>query len=223
MPTPSRSAGPRSSTGSTGWCSPAASRRRSRALLRRVRAAASRCASGSRDGLPVYGSCAGMILLADDGPRHAARTTRASAGSTSWCAATRSAARSTRSRPTSTSTGIEGDPVRAVFIRAPWVESVGAGGRGARARVDQRVRPPVGSSPSVRAPLLATSFHPELTGDLRVHRFFVDLVRESDGPHERPLQVGDHQAQEGRRRRQAQQAVREADQEHRGRGTHRRR
>jgi 5'-phosphate synthase pdxT subunit len=68
------------------------------------------------------------------------------------------------------------DPVHAVFIRAPWVESVGesvqvlgtvASGQAAGRIVAVR-----------QGHLLATSFHPELTGDTRVHRYFVEMVRE---------------------------------------------
>ena len=64
--------------------------------------------------------------------------------------------------------------MHAVFIRAPWVESVGDGVE-VLARVERRSRPTVGSSPSAqgRRTLLATSFHPELTGDARVHELFV--------------------------------------------------
>ena len=64
------------------------------------------------------------------------------------------------------------EPVHAVFIRAPWVERVGEG-------VEVLAREPGGHPVAVRqGRLLATSFHPELTGDARVHGLFVDLVRE---------------------------------------------
>jgi 5'-phosphate synthase pdxT subunit len=71
--------------------------------------------------------------------------------------------------------GLAGDPLRAVFIRAPWVQEVGpeataighvAGGAHAGKVVAVR-----------QENRLATSFHPELTGDTRVHGLFVDLVR----------------------------------------------
>jgi 5'-phosphate synthase pdxT subunit len=71
--------------------------------------------------------------------------------------------------------GVEGPPVRAVFIRAPWVEHVGPdvdvlaqveGGAAAGRIVAVR-----------QGNLLATSFHPEITGDTRVHRYFVEMVR----------------------------------------------
>ncbi len=76
---------------------------------------------------------------------------------------------------------IEGGPFHAVFIRAPWVETVGPD-----VRVLGRARPTgasggediAGRIVAVRqGNLLATSFHPELTGDLRIHHYFVDMVR----------------------------------------------
>ncbi len=66
--------------------------------------------------------------------------------------------------------GIGGGPMRAIFIRAPWVESIGDGVE-VLAAVDDRVV-------AVRqGALLATSFHPELTGDLRLHEYFLQLAR----------------------------------------------
>ena len=67
-------------------------------------------------------------------------------------------------------------PVHAVFIRAPWVEAVGE-----QVEVLGRVSsgPAAGRIVAVRqGQLLATSFHPELTGDTRVHQYFVEMVRE---------------------------------------------
>jgi 5'-phosphate synthase pdxT subunit len=65
--------------------------------------------------------------------------------------------------------------VHAVFIRAPWVEEVGPDVQ-VLARVEDG--PAVGRIVAVRqGPLLATSFHPEVGDDLRLHRLFVDLVR----------------------------------------------
>ena len=64
--------------------------------------------------------------------------------------------------------------MHAVFIRAPWVEEVGAGVE-VLARVDHG--PAAGRIVAVRqGQLMATSFHPEVGGDSRVHRLFVDLV-----------------------------------------------
>jgi 5'-phosphate synthase pdxT subunit len=70
--------------------------------------------------------------------------------------------------------GITEPAVRAVFIRAPWVESVGASVEVLAEITDAKgLKHPV----AVRSGhLLATSFHPELTGDNRVHRFFVENI-----------------------------------------------
>jgi 5'-phosphate synthase pdxT subunit len=73
--------------------------------------------------------------------------------------------------------GIDGAPLTAVFIRAPWVEEVGP-----QAQVLARVEagPATGRIVGIRQRhLLATSFHPELTGDTRVHEYFVDMVRKT--------------------------------------------
>jgi 5'-phosphate synthase pdxT subunit len=71
--------------------------------------------------------------------------------------------------------GIEGGTVHAVFIRAPWVEDVGDDVE-VLGRVEEGAA--AGRIVAVRqGGLLATSFHPELTGDLRVHRLFVEMVR----------------------------------------------
>ncbi len=82
----------------------------------------------------------------------------------------RSAGRSRRSRPISTSS-VQDTPVRAVFIRAPWVEAVGPGVE-VLAEVDGR---PVFAR---EGRFLVAAFHPELTDDTRVHRQFLELVRE---------------------------------------------
>ena len=71
--------------------------------------------------------------------------------------------------------GLDGGPMHAVFIRAPWVEEAGEGvqvlGRVVGGHADGRIV-------AVRqGNLVATSFHPELTGDRRVHAMFADIVR----------------------------------------------
>ena len=69
-----------------------------------------------------------------------------------------------------------GEPVRAVFIRAPWVEDAGESVQ-VLARVEHG--PAAGRIVAARqGDLLVTSFHPEVTGDHRVHQFFVDIVRQ---------------------------------------------
>jgi len=76
--------------------------------------------------------------------------------------------------------GIEGAPLHAVFIRAPWVESTGEGvevlARVVGGPADGRV---VAVRGGAGGQLLATSFHPELTGDARVHELFLKMVKEN--------------------------------------------
>lgn len=126
-------------------------------------------------GLPVYGSCAGMILLADrvdSGGSPLAGTI----GGIDMTVRRNAFGRQVDSFEEDLDIdGIEGRPVRAVFIRAPWVRDVGPA-----ARVIGRV---VGGAHAGRivavrqANLLATSFHPELTGDGRIHEYFCEMVR----------------------------------------------
>jgi pyridoxal 5'-phosphate synthase pdxT subunit len=123
-----------------------------------------------KTGLPAYGSCAGMILLADrieDG-----LPDQPTIGGMDITVRRNAFGRQVDSfEELVTITGIDGPPLRGVFIRAPWVESVGSEVE-VLGRADGRIV-------AVRqGSLLATSFHPELTGDQRVHELFVGLVRE---------------------------------------------
>ena len=127
-----------------------------------------------RGGLPVYGSCAGMILLADqvlDG-----RPGQPTVGGLDVVVRRNAFGRQVESFETDLPLdGLDDGPVHAVFIRAPWVESAGEGVE-VLARVPEG-QPAAGKVVAVRqGPLVATSFHPELTGDARVHRLFVDVV-----------------------------------------------
>jgi pyridoxal 5'-phosphate synthase pdxT subunit len=121
------------------------------------------------DGMPAYGSCAGMILLADrvlDG-----KPGQPLVGGLDVAVRRNAFGRQVDSFESDVDlAGVEGGPVHAVFIRAPWVEECGP---------DVEVLASVGGHPvAVRqGALLATSFHPELTGDRRVHALFVDTVR----------------------------------------------
>lgn len=133
------------------------------------------------DGMPVYGSCAGMILLAStilDG-----RPDQRPLAAIDMTVRRNAFGRQVDSfEEDLTVTGVAGPPVRAVFIRAPWVESVGAG-----VEVLASVTGPDGGTHPVavrQGNALATSFHPEVTGDHRVHRLFVDMVRSA--PSVRP-------------------------------------
>lgn len=128
------------------------------------------------EGLPAYGSCAGMILLAHD-----VLDTRADAvgvGGLDVTVRRNAFGRQVDSFETDVDlVGVEGPPVRAVFIRAPWVERVGAG-----VQVLATVPPGHGAADgrvvAVRqGAVLATSFHPEVTGDGRVHELFLGMVR----------------------------------------------
>lgn len=127
-----------------------------------------------RSGMPAYGSCAGMILLASE-----VLDTRPDAQHLDGLDITvrRNAfGRQVDSFETDLQfSGIDGDPVRAVFIRAPWVERVGPGVEVLASVPDG---PAAGRVVAVKeGSVMATSFHPEVTGDNRVHRMFVDLVR----------------------------------------------
>jgi 5'-phosphate synthase pdxT subunit len=142
-----------------------------------------------KEGLPVYGSCAGMILLADrilDGAAD-----QQTVGGMDVVVRRNAFGRQVDSFETdldlvgisgpSTSSGRRGGPVRTAFIRAPWIEEAGRDVE-VLARipaVDTQGRPVAAAGRIVAArqgPLLATAFHPEITGDTRVHGLFVGMV-----------------------------------------------
>ena len=128
-----------------------------------------------RGGMPAFGTCAGMIMLADhieDGI----------AGQETLGGLDITVRRNAFGRQVDSFEGdIEfdgfGEPVHAVFIRAPWVETLGPDVQ------------PLATIPSGEAAgrivavrqgnLMATSFHPEVGGDDRIHRYFVELVKKS--------------------------------------------
>lgn len=133
-------------------------------------------------GMPAYGSCAGMILLASD----ILDTTDDAVHLDALDITVRRNAfgRQVDSFETDLDmAGIVGDPVRAVFIRAPWVERVGPAVEVLSSVPDGPAR---GRVVAVRqGSVLATSFHPEVTGDRRVHALFATMVRDhgnSRGP-----------------------------------------
>lgn len=128
-----------------------------------------------KDGLPVYGSCAGMILLADR-VDDAGSPLEATLGGIDMTVRRNAFGRQVDSFEEDLDiAGIEGAPVRAVFIRAPWVRDVGPA---ANAIGHVRGGAHAGRIVAVRqGGLLATSFHPELTGDGRIHAYFVEMVR----------------------------------------------
>jgi 5'-phosphate synthase pdxT subunit len=125
-----------------------------------------------REGMPAFGTCAGMILLAD-------RVEDGTADQETLGGLDITVRRNAFGRQVDS---FEGDvdfegldaPVHGVFIRAPWVEAVGD-------RVEVLAR--VGSGEAAgrivavrQGPLMATSFHPEVGEDARIHRIFVELV-----------------------------------------------
>lgn len=124
-------------------------------------------------GLPVLGTCAGMVLLAErvrDGIEG-----QETLGGLDITVRRNAFGRQVDSFEADVDFTVLDDPVHAVFIRAPWVEEVGSGvdvlaavsvpGRGDRIVAVQA------------GPVMATSFHPEVGDDLRIHRYFLDLVR----------------------------------------------
>jgi 5'-phosphate synthase pdxT subunit len=146
------------------------------------------------EGLPAFGSCAGMIMLAD-------RLTDGVAGQQTYGGIDMTVRRNAFGRQVDsferdiTLAGLDSygdsdsygdndtrnangddpaDPFRAVFIRAPWVEQIGPGV--SILGTDQGT----GRIVAVRqGQLIATAFHPELTPDRRIHQLFVDIVKDN--------------------------------------------
>lgn len=133
-----------------------------------------------RDGMPAYGSCAGMILLSKQILE--GRPDQQQLDALDTVVRRNAFGRQVASFESDLDfAGIGADPVRAVFIRAPWVEQAGP-------QVEVLARVPdvpsagaaAGRIVAVRqGSVLATAFHPELTGDRRVHQLFCRLVRQS--------------------------------------------
>ena len=126
------------------------------------------------EGLPTFGSCAGMIMLAD-------RLADGVAGQLTYGGIDMTVRRNAFGRQVDSferDITLAGDvtegPFRAVFIRAPWVEQTGPGVRvlGTEQGTGRIVAVRQGQ-------LLATAFHPELTPDRRIHQLFVDIVKDT--------------------------------------------
>ncbi len=137
-----------------------------------------------RDGLPAFGTCAGMIMLADrieDGVRG-----QETFGGLDVVVRRNAFGRQVDSFEADLAVHLDDSPERpfhAMFIRAPWVEKVGS---------DVSVVATVATGSAMgrivavrQGTLLATSFHPEITGDHRFHALFVELVSQIGTPHER--------------------------------------
>lgn len=124
------------------------------------------------EGMPALGTCAGMIMLADriEGGIEGQQTL----GGLDVVVRRNAFGRQVDSFETDVDFNVFDEPFHALFIRAPWVEKTGND-----VEVLARVAdgPAVGRIVAVRqGPIMATSFHPEITHDDRVHRYFVDLV-----------------------------------------------
>jgi 5'-phosphate synthase pdxT subunit len=128
-----------------------------------------------RGGLPAYGSCAGMIMLADR--IEGGRPDQETIGGLDVTVLRNAFGRQVDSFEADLSIPAFGEaPMHAVFIRAPWVEQAGDA---VEVLGTVPSGPAAGRIVAVRqGHLLATSFHPELTGDPRVHEYFVEMVRE---------------------------------------------
>ncbi|MFD6419092.1 pyridoxal 5'-phosphate synthase glutaminase subunit PdxT [Streptomyces sp. NPDC060194] len=121
-----------------------------------------------RAGMPVYGTCAGLILLAEKilDPRSGQETV----GGIDMIVRRNAFGRQNESFEAAVEVRGVASPVDGVFIRAPWVESVGASVEVLAEHDGHIVAVRQGNA-------LATSFHPELTGDHRLHELFVAMVR----------------------------------------------
>lgn len=131
------------------------------------------------NGLPVYGSCAGMIMLADkivDPAFDLKGNPQQTFGGIDMSVRRNAFGRQVDSFEEDLDfKGLE-KPIKAVFIRAPWVESVGED-------VEVLASVPVPTLNATRIVavrsrnLLATSFHPEVSGERRVHELFIKIIR----------------------------------------------
>jgi pyridoxal 5'-phosphate synthase pdxT subunit len=151
-------------------------------------------------GMPVYGSCAGMIMLANDiadPAKDLSGAPQQTLGGLDITVRRNAFGRQRDSFETElTFTGLarageSETPVHAVFIRAPWVERVGASVQvlasvelpavaGAPAQSEaqnSRIEPEVRAVAVRSQHLLATSFHPEVTGERRIHELFIRMIR----------------------------------------------
>jgi 5'-phosphate synthase pdxT subunit len=130
------------------------------------------------EGLPVFGTCAGAILLAAEALNHdGSPSSQPLLGGMDTVVRRNAFGRQVDSFEADLEVrGLEGGPVHVAFIRAPWIERAGPG-----VEVLAEVATPAGAKVVVarQGRLLVSAFHPELTGDARLHRLFVDLARQA--------------------------------------------
>ena len=123
----------------------------------------------TREGMPLWGTCMGMIVVARD----VTGTKQPTLGLMDISVRRNAFGRQNESAEVSLAIPALGDkPFPAVFIRAPWVERAGGSVETLGERDGHAVMVRQGN-------VLATSFHPELTGDRRVHEYFMRMVRDS--------------------------------------------
>jgi len=120
------------------------------------------------DGLPIMGTCAGMVMLA----KHASGMDQQTLGAMDIAVKRNAFGRQVDSFEADLDIPALGEPpFHAVFIRAPFIERAGDG-------VEVLARLPDGPDVAARqGKLVALAFHPELTDDLRLHSFFLQVVR----------------------------------------------
>jgi 5'-phosphate synthase pdxT subunit len=131
----------------------------------------------AKEGLPMFGTCAGMIMLADriqDGVAD-----QETIGGLDVVVRRNAFGRQVDSFEADLRVDHLDEPFHALFIRAPWVEEVGPE---VETVATVATGPATGRIVAVRQRhLLATSFHPEVTGDARIHDYFVSIVRQAAG------------------------------------------
>jgi pyridoxal 5'-phosphate synthase pdxT subunit len=134
------------------------------------------------DGLPVLGTCAGMILLSRE--IVGGRADQVALGAIDLTVRRNAFGRQLESFETDLSvTGLSGPPMHAVFIRAPVVEAVG---RGVEVLASVELRSGTGAEPQLRpvvcrqSHVIVAAFHPELAGDGRLHQMLLDQI-EAEG------------------------------------------
>ncbi|WP_169090257.1 pyridoxal 5'-phosphate synthase glutaminase subunit PdxT [Paenibacillus sp. PL91] len=127
----------------------------------------------SAQGKPLFGTCAGLIVLADEIEGQEDAHLRLM----DMTVARNAFGRQQESFETDLSVKGIDEPVRAVFIRAPLIKKVGSGVEVLSTYRDEIVTARQGH-------LLAVSYHPELTDDYRLHAYFVDMVKEAAAGNE---------------------------------------
>jgi 5'-phosphate synthase pdxT subunit len=126
----------------------------------------------AEDGMPILGTCAGSILLAKEGDLEVEKTDTTLLGLMSMRVNRNAFGRQKESFETTLEISGFDTPYKAVFIRAPGIEKVWSQCRVLATFEDKIVMAREGN-------LIAVSFHPELTGDIRVHTLLLDMIMHS--------------------------------------------